>query len=140
MSTTTPLATTEVDTAADATDTAAPTAADHDDHGEHDEHVQHGLSDFGYVKVALLLAVLTGAEVLTYFYDFGGIEIPALLILMVVKFEIVVAYFMHLRFDSKLFTWFFALGLILAASVYAAMATTLVFWSDPAGCDAGTFC
>ncbi len=109
------------------------------DHDE-EQHEQHGLSDWGYVKVALLLAVLTAAEVLTYFYDFGRIEVPLLLVLMVVKFEIVVAYFMHLRFDNKLFTYLFATGLVLTIGVYAAMATSFVFWGDPAGCDAGTFC
>ena len=100
----------------------------------HDDH-DHGLSDFGYIKVALLLAVLTAAEVLIYFVETGPVEVPLLLILMVLKFEIVVAYFMHLRFDSKLFTWMFVGGLVLAVAVYAAMGTSMVFWTDPAGCD-----
>ena len=100
----------------------------------HDDH-DHGLSDFGYIKVALLLAVLTAAEVLIYFAPPGALEVPLLLILMVVKFEIVVAYFMHLRFDNKLFTWMFVGGLVLAIAVYAAMGTSMLFWTDPAGCD-----
>ena len=119
--------------------TATETAPEevHDDHDDdHDDH-DHGLSDFGYIKVALLLAVLTAAEVLIYFFDeqVGPLEVPMLLILMVVKFEIVVAYFMHLRFDNKLFTWLFVGGLVLAVAVYAAMGTSMVFWTDPAGCD-----
>ena len=116
--------------------TATETAPEevHDDHGDHDDH-EHGLSDFGYIKVALLLGALTAAEVMTYFVDFGPVEVPALLILMVVKFQIVVAYFMHLRFDNKLFTWLFVGGLVLAVAVYAAMGTSMVFWTDPAGCD-----
>ena len=107
-----------------------PSDEAHDDHG-------HGLSDFGYIKVALLLAVLTAAEVLIYFFAdrVGPLEVPLLLILMVVKFEIVVAYFMHLRFDNKLFTWMFVGGLVLAIAVYAAMGTSMLFWTDPAGCD-----
>ncbi|WP_419837379.1 cytochrome C oxidase subunit IV family protein [Candidatus Poriferisodalis sp.] len=105
-------------------------------HDAHDDHGHgHGLSDFGYIKVALLLAVLTAAEVMTYFVDVGPVEVPGLLILMVVKFWIVVAYFMHLRFDNKLFTWLFVGGLVLAIAVYAAFATSMVFWTDPAGCD-----
>ncbi|WP_423916100.1 cytochrome C oxidase subunit IV family protein [Candidatus Poriferisodalis sp.] len=113
--------------------TATETAPEevHDDHGDH----EHGLSDFGYIKVALLLGALTAAEVMTYFVDFGPVEVPALLILMVVKFLIVVAYFMHLRFDNKLFTWLFVGGLVLAVAVYAALGTSMVFWTDPAGCD-----
>ena len=118
--------------------TATETAPEevHDDHGEHDDH-EHGLSDVGYIKVAVLLAVLTAAEVLIYFFAerVGPLEVPLLLTLMVVKFWIVVAYFMHLRFDNKLFTWLFVGGLVLAVAVYAAFATSMVFWTDPAGCD-----
>ena len=121
---------------------AAPEEA-HDEHSDddHDDH-DHGLSDVGYIKVALLLAVLTAAEVLIYFFDdqVGPLEVPMLLILMVVKFEIVVAYFMHLRFDNKLFTWLFVGGLVLAIAVYAAFATSMVFWTDPAGCDLSRTC
>lgn len=117
-------------------ETAATHDADEHDHAEGD----HGLSDWGYVKVAILLAVLTAIEVATYFYDFGAAEVPSLLLLMVAKFAVVVAYFMHLRFDSKLFTYLFVGGLVLALGVYAAVGTSMVFWTDPAGCDAGTLC
>ena len=107
----------------------------HDDHGEHDDH-EHGLSDLGYIKVALLLGALTAAEVMTYFVDAPAqLENILLLVLMVVKFGIVVAYFMHLRFDNKLFTWLFVGGLVLAVAVYAALGTSMVLWTDPAGCD-----
>ena len=100
----------------------------------HDDH-DHALSDWGYIKVALLLAALTAAEVLIYFAPPGAFEVPLLLLLMVVKFQIVVSYFMHLRFDNKLFTWLFVGGLVLAVAVYAAMGTSMLFWTDPAGCD-----
>ena len=118
------------------TATEAASEEIHESDEAHDDH-DHGLSDFGYIKVALLLAVLTAAEVLIYFFDdrVGPLEVPLLLILMVVKFEIVVAYFMHLRFDNKLFTWMFVGGLVLAIAVYAAMGTSMLFWTDPAGCD-----
>ena len=116
-----------------ATDTAA------DAHG-HDEHESHGLSDVGYIGIAIILAILTAVEVATYFVDFGAVEVPSLLILMVVKFWIVVAYFMHLKFDSKIFSWVFLACLVLALAVFAAMATSLACWQDPAGCDAGEFC
>ncbi len=116
------------------TATEAASEEIHDADEAHDDH-DHGLSDFGYIKVALLLAVLTAAEVLIYFAPPGALEVPLLLILMVVKFEIVVAYFMHLRFDNKLFTWMFVGGLVLAIAVYAAMGTSMLFWTDPAGCD-----
>ncbi len=116
-----------------ATDTAANA------HG-HDEHESHGLSDLGYIGIAIILAILTAVEVSTYFFDFGALEVPSLLILMVVKFWIVVAYFMHLKFDSKILSWVFVAALVLALAVFAAMGTSMVFWQDPAGCDIGEFC
>ncbi|MEL7210762.1 MAG: cytochrome C oxidase subunit IV family protein [Actinomycetota bacterium] len=45
--------------------------------------------------------------------------------MMVVKFILVAMFFMHLRFDHKLFSWVFVAGLVLAAAVYAA--TLLAF-------------
>ena len=106
----------------------------------HQEHHDHGLSDVGYIKIAVILAILTAIEVATYFFDFGVVEVPSLLILMVVKFQIVVAYFMHLKFDSKVFSYLFVTGLILAVLVFAAMGTSMVFWQNPSGCDASAFC
>ena len=69
----------------------------------HEEHHDHGLSDVGYIKIALILGVLTAVEVATYFWDFGILEVPSRLILMVVKFQIVCSYFMQLKFDSTVF-------------------------------------
>ena len=100
----------------------------------HEEHHDHGLSDVGYIKIALILGVLTAVEVATYFWDFGILEVPSLLILMVVKFQIVCSYFMHLKFDSKVFSYLFVTGLILAMAVFAAMGTSMVFWQTPSGC------
>ena len=106
--------------------TTTPAHADtnHEGHGSH----EHGMTDVGYIKVALLLAVLTAIEVSTYYVDFGPFFIPVLLILMVVKFFIVVSYFMHLKFDSKIFTWMFYSGLFLAVGVYVAFLATFKFF------------
>jgi len=49
--------------------------------------------------------------------------------MMVVKFIIVVSYFMHLKFDNKLFSWVFYAGLILALTVYAIFLATFHFFS-----------
>ena len=91
-------------------------------------------SDFTYIKVALILAVMTGLEVLTYPFDFGevgGVEVavPLLLILMVLKFATVVAYFMHLKFDSRLFRRLFVAGLVTAVAVYSAALAMFHFWA-----------
>jgi cytochrome c oxidase subunit 4 len=107
------------------------TATEHTTHTEasDDAHgASHGASDKQYVIIALILAVLTAIEVSTYYVDFGPLFMPTLLILMVVKFVIVVSYFMHLKFDNKLFSWLFYTGLILAIAVYAGALATFKFF------------
>jgi cytochrome c oxidase subunit IV len=80
---------------------ATETHTEHDH--SHDDHAQHGMSNAGYIRIALILAAMTALEVSTYYVDFGALFMPVLIILMVVKFFIVVSYFMHLKFDNKLF-------------------------------------
>ncbi|CAN5838146.1 hypothetical protein BH24ACT3_BH24ACT3_02130 [soil metagenome] len=89
-------------------------------------------SDGKYVQIALILAVLTGFEVATYYVEdqLGPALIPILMVMMVVKFVIVGAWFMHLRFDSKLLTRLFYAGLILAVVVYVAALATFGFWAS----------
>jgi cytochrome c oxidase subunit 4 len=72
-----------------------------------------------YVVVAIILAVATAAEVGLYYM---GLPHPLLVGLLaffaLIKFALVVLWFMHLRFDSRIFRRFFVTGLILAISVY----------------------
>ena len=94
-----------------------------------DSHAtEHGLSTIGYVRIALILAAITGLEVSTYYVDFGRLFLPALLIMMVIKFVMVVSYFMHLKFDNKVFSWLFYTGLFLAVGVYCAALATFKFF------------
>jgi cytochrome c oxidase subunit 4 len=83
--------------------------------------------DKQYVVIALILGLFTAIEVLTYFVDFGDAAIPTLLVLMVVKFGMVVLYFMHLKFDSPVFLRLFVTGLTLAVFVYAIMLAAFQF-------------
>jgi len=94
---------------------------------QHEAH-EHGMTDAGYVKVALVLALITALEVSTYYVDFGPFFMPALLIMMVVKFFTVVSYFMHLKFDSRIFGFLFYTGLGLALFVYFAALATFKFF------------
>ena len=81
-----------------------------------------------YIVIELVLAALTGLEVLTYYVDFGPLFLPTLILLMSVKFWLVVQFFMHLKFDAPIFGRLFWTGLILAVVVYtAALATFQVF-------------
>ncbi len=96
-----------------------PTTAEHgDEHGEHGAHPTEAL----YIKIALILAVVTGIEVGLYYTDFGvNLTNGILIALSTIKFIMVVGYFMHLKFDSPLLRRLFVGGLVLAALVYAAV-------------------
>jgi len=89
---------------------------------------EHGMSDAGYIKIALILAAITALEVSTYYVDFGPLFMPSLMIMMVVKFVMVVSYFMHLKFDSMIFSFLFYTGLVLALFVYIVALATFKFF------------
>ena len=56
-----------------------------------------------YIKLAVFLAIFTIIEVATYYIDAPVLLITlVLLVLMAVKFVLVVGYYMHLKFDSRL--------------------------------------
>lgn len=82
-----------------------------------------------YWKIAGLLAVLTAIEVALFYIDdaldLGGINVPMLLILALLKFVIVVGWFMHLRFEKPMLNRFFAGGLMLALGIYAVVLGTM---------------
>ena len=86
------------------------------------------MTDAGYIKIAIILALITALEVSTYYVDFGPLFMPSLIIMMVVKFVMVVSYFMHLKFDSKIFSFLFYTGLGLAIFVYVVALATFKFF------------
>ena len=72
-----------------------------------------------YVAVAVVLAIVTAAEVAIYYIEaLGDLLIPFLLAFAVVKFVLVALWFMHLRFDSSIFRRFFVTGIVLALAVF----------------------
>jgi cytochrome c oxidase subunit 4 len=88
------------------------------DHG-HDE------SKFQiYVQIAMLLAVITGVEIVAVFLPFPKwVLITSLVVLSLVKFLFVIFYFMHLRWDKPFCTILFFIGLVLASgTVWALLA------------------
>ncbi|MBU39363.1 MAG: hypothetical protein CL430_02210 [Acidimicrobiaceae bacterium] len=95
-----------------------------------EEHGHEHPSDKKYFQIAGVLAILTALEVGTYWLESmpGEILIPLLMIMMVIKFFYVAAWFMHLRFDNSLFMKFFVSGLVLASIVYAIFLTVFEFW------------
>lgn len=93
-------------------------------------HAHKHPTEAQYVLIALFLAAVTALEVAVYYIDAVKDQLVAiLLVCAVVKFSVVVAFFMHLRFDSRLFRRLFLLGLGLAVFVFTIVLTTLHFWS-----------
>ena len=106
---------------------ASPERPGYDPQVVTEEHEHPG--ERQYVVVALVLAAFTAIEVSTYFLDFGWAAVPLLLTLMTLKFITVVAWFMHLKFDSRLFRRLFVAGLVTAMIVYAAALSMFHFWA-----------
>jgi cytochrome c oxidase subunit IV len=72
-----------------------------------------------YVRIGVILGVLTALEIgASYAGVSTGILIPTLFILAVVKFALVVMWFMHLRFDDRRYARFFVMGLAGASVLY----------------------
>jgi cytochrome c oxidase subunit 4 len=72
-----------------------------------------------YVRIGVILAVLTALEVAVAYTDVPhSILIPTLFLLAIVKFALVVLWFMHLKFDDRRFARFFVMGLSGAAVLY----------------------
>ena len=110
------------------TDPAEPVDV-HDAHAA--EHRHKEPSDRQYIWIAVILGVLTALEILsTEIVPDGPLLVPMLLVLMFVKFWIVASFFMHLRFDSRLFSFLFYLGLGAAVVLYAGVLATFQFWTS----------
>ncbi len=72
-----------------------------------------------YVRIGVILFVLTALEIsASYAGVSGGILIPTLFVLAIVKFALVVLWFMHLKFDDRRFARFFVMGLAGASILY----------------------
>jgi cytochrome c oxidase subunit 4 len=82
-------------------------------------HVTRHPSPKEYLRIALILAVITAFEVAIYYLDLPhNILIPALFFFSVIKFALVVLWFMHLKFDSRTYARFFVMGLAGAVTLF----------------------
>ncbi|MGE0727751.1 MAG: cytochrome C oxidase subunit IV family protein [Acidimicrobiia bacterium] len=106
----------------------ATTTIGHDADHSHEAHPNR---DMVYVKVAAILAVITGIETFTYFesvLDFGRLTMPLLIVCMGAKFYLIAAYFMHLKWDKPILRRTFMVGIVLALAVYIITLTAFRFW------------
>jgi cytochrome c oxidase subunit 4 len=89
-------------------------------------------SPLRYVLIAIVLMIVTAAEVSLYYLE-GSIPdaviIPLLLIFAALKFGIVAAWYMHLRTDRPIFARFFILGVCAAIALYLIVLSTLAIFA-----------
>ena len=77
-----------------------------------------------YVRIAVILALITMVEVLVYYQEsLRPVIVPVLLVLSAIKFSLVALFFMHLKFDNRLFSTIFTGPLVLAFAVLMALLT-----------------
>src|SRR5271169_660536 len=94
---------------------ASPAAADHG-------HALEESKFFFFVQIAMLLAVITGLELVTVYLPFmKWLLVTVLVVLSTVKFMFVIFYFMHLRWDKMFCTILFFIGLVLAGGTMWAL-------------------
>ena len=80
-----------------------------------------------YVKIFVALFIITAIEVsLSYAFEiFGDFTALMLLVAAALKFALVVGFYMHLRYENRLLSRFFAGGFILAVALYAVVLAAL---------------
>lgn len=90
-------------------------------------------SEAVYIKVALILGVLTAIEVVLSYVKIGDSQLVtngSLLVLASIKFSMVAMFFMHLKFDNPILRRLFVTGLVLAVVIYLVYLLTLHTFID----------
>ena len=90
----------------------------------HDQHAHPGWKFYGVIGIILI--AFTAFEILGYVGETkhmysSGAAAAIILVLSAVKFFSVVAYYMHLKFDNKLFTGIFVFPALLGTLVICGM-------------------
>jgi cytochrome c oxidase subunit 4 len=84
-------------------------------------HGGHASPGF-YWAIGGILTVITAVEVAVFYIPvLAGVLVPLLLVLSATKFIMVVMFFMHLKFDSKIFSGLFLSGMVLASFMTVAL-------------------
>ena len=90
----------------------------------HADHVHEHPSWKQYKWVALWLTLITVVEVWAYYipsFVASRTFVPALLLMSAVKFTVVVMFYMHLKYDHKLFKALFVGPLVIAICTLIAL-------------------
>ena len=86
-----------------------------------DAHPVHGTRIYWVIGVYLF--VLTALEIGAYYIEdsLGSLAVPVILLLSAAKFILVVMFYMHLKYDSKVFTGVFLFPAALATLVITSL-------------------
>jgi cytochrome c oxidase subunit 4 len=100
--------------------------AEAEQHAAQAVHEEKHPGPLEYAQIGLILVVITSIEVAIYYVGLSQtMLVIALLIFSAAKFTLVVLWFMHLKFDDRLFSTIFVLGFLLALSIFAVAIATL---------------
>jgi cytochrome c oxidase subunit 4 len=109
-------------------------------HGAHDHNAHaHAVEDHHpgpavYLIVAVVLIVLTAMEIGVFYAPFLQVWlVPLLIVLAVLKFILVAAFYMHLKYDSSVFTTLFAFPLLLAMMICGSLMLLFLYLSRHPG-------
>jgi cytochrome c oxidase subunit 4 len=95
---------------------------DHSTQGNQSAHP----TPFTYFKVGLALVVITATEVAIFYVEaLRGVIIPIFIAMSAVKFALVAMFYMHLKFDHRLFSALFFGGLLLATCLIVVLMALL---------------
>ena len=85
----------------------------------HDQHAHPVGATRTYWVIGGILFVITALEIAAYYLEeqLGATAVPIIMILSALKFILVVAFYMHLKYDSKIFSGIFLFPMALATLV-----------------------
>ncbi len=91
------------------------------------EHAHPGARQ--YIGIAMVLTIITAIEVAVFYIPaMHSMMVPTLLTLSALKFALVAMFYMHLKFDHRLFSWLFVTPMILIALIILGLLRLFGHW------------
>jgi cytochrome c oxidase subunit IV len=91
-------------------------------HDTHDAHVHAHPTAKKYVGIAIILTIITVIEVAVFYIpSMHPFLPPVLLTLSALKFALVAMFYMHLKFDHRIYSWVFVVPMCFAAAIILAL-------------------
>jgi len=104
-----------------------PHAAHPEGHAPAEGHGHPGAKQ--YLGIAIVLTLITAVEVAVFYVPaMRPMLVPTLLVLSALKFTLVAMFYMHLKFDHRLFSWLFVVPMLIAALVIIALLRLFGHW------------